>query len=107
MNLIKGIKLLSEREGQGVAATPGDLIEYQLEVLLNQGEQVSQGKYRGVINRSEMITGVAKTLTGMKPGGYREVKISPNLAYGDKGVPGRIPENAVLHCKVSLLSIIN
>jgi FKBP-type peptidyl-prolyl cis-trans isomerase len=38
----------------------------------------------------------------MNVGGYRKVRISPHLAYRDKGIPGLIPPNAVLICEIWL-----
>jgi FKBP-type peptidyl-prolyl cis-trans isomerase len=42
---------------------------------------------------------------GMNVGGYRKVRISPHLAYRDKGIPGLIPPNAVLIVELWLRGI--
>jgi FKBP-type peptidyl-prolyl cis-trans isomerase len=52
------------------------------------------------------VAGVEHTLIGMKVGGYRKVRISPHLAYRDKGVPGHIPADAVLVVEVWLRAIV-
>ena len=49
----------------------------------------------GVIGRSA-IAGIEHALIDMKAGGYRKVRISPHLAYRDKGIPDLIPPDAVL-----------
>jgi FKBP-type peptidyl-prolyl cis-trans isomerase len=36
----------------------------------------------------------------MKKGGYREILVSPHLAYREVGIPGRIPGNALLKIKL-------
>jgi FKBP-type peptidyl-prolyl cis-trans isomerase len=41
----------------------------------------------------------------MRVGGYRKVRISPHLAYGDRGVPGKIPPRAVWDCELWLVSV--
>jgi hypothetical protein len=41
----------------------------------------------------------------MREGGTRELRISPHLAFGDKGIPDRIPPNAVIICNVKLMKI--
>ena len=43
---------------------------------------------------------VEKTLVGMRAGGFREVLVSPHLAYRDAGVPGRIPPGALLRIRL-------
>ena len=55
-----------------------------------------------VLGRREAVPGVEHALLGMKVGGYRKVRISPHLAYRDKGIPDLIPPNAVLICEVWL-----
>ena len=49
-----------------------------------------------VLGRREAIAGVEHTLMGMKAGGYRKVRISPHLAYREKGISNLIPPDAVL-----------
>ena len=35
----------------------------------------------------------------------RRIRVSPHLGYGTKGVPGRVPENAVLVFEVELPAV--
>ena len=42
----------------------------------------------------------------MKVGGYRKVTISPHLAYGEKGIPGIIPQNAKLTAEIKVLRAV-
>jgi FKBP-type peptidyl-prolyl cis-trans isomerase len=42
----------------------------------------------------------------MKAGGYRKVRVSPHLAYREKGIAGLIPENAVLVIEIWLREIL-
>jgi len=39
----------------------------------------------------------------MRIGGRRKLKISPHLAYGDKGIPGRIPPQAVIIVEIEFI----
>ena len=48
---------------------------------------------------------VEHALMGMKVGGYRKVRVSPHLAYREKGVPDLIPADAVLIVEVWLREI--
>jgi FKBP-type peptidyl-prolyl cis-trans isomerase (trigger factor) len=58
-----------------------------------------------VLGTRRVIAGVERSLIGMKRGGYRRVKVSPHLAYRDKGVPGIIPANAVLVIEIWLRGV--
>ena len=123
MKLPSGIKLLDEREGVGKPAEKGDRVVYNVRVFLNQGDEVplneqqvprmpaqrvrTEGGYRFVdhwitLGKREAIAGVEHTLMGMRPGGYRKVRVSPHLAYREVGLPGLIPENAALVLEVWL-----
>jgi FKBP-type peptidyl-prolyl cis-trans isomerase len=55
-----------------------------------------------LLGRREAVAGVEHALLGMKVGGYRKVRVSPHLAYRDKGIPDLIPSNAVLICDIWL-----
>lgn len=57
------------------------------------------------LGRRESIAGLRYGIPGMRVGGTREIVISPHLAYGEVGIPGRIPANALLRCEVELLEI--
>jgi hypothetical protein len=56
------------------------------------------------IDRRSLISGLFYGIDGMRIGGTRRLEISPHLAYGEKGVPGMIPGNAVLIAEVSFLA---
>ena len=55
-----------------------------------------------VLGRREAMAGVEHALMGMKVGGYRKVRVSPQLTYRDKGIQDLIPPNAVLICEIWL-----
>jgi hypothetical protein len=56
------------------------------------------------INRVSMVSGLFYGMEGMRVGGTRRLEIAPHLAYGEKGVPGRIPENALIIAEVTVLA---
>lgn len=41
-------------------------------------------------------------MLGMKKSGHRRIIVPPHLAYGPKGVPGRVPANSTLIFEVEL-----
>jgi peptidylprolyl isomerase len=57
------------------------------------------------LGRREVIAGLERGLLGMRVGGRRRLVISPHLAYGERGVPGIVPPNAVLIFDVELLDV--
>lgn len=126
MNVARGIKLLEEIEGKGQTAKKGDRVVYNLRIFLNQGEEVPLNKVQSknlpvhmlrmeenftfvdhttTLGKRQTIAGVERSLIGMKEGGYRKVRVSPHLAYGEKGISGLIPEYAVLVIEIWLQKI--
>jgi FKBP-type peptidyl-prolyl cis-trans isomerase (trigger factor) len=123
MNRLSGLKMLEEREGEGRQAQKGDRVVYNSRLFMNKGDEVplneTQAKHLPkemirvvdgvtlidrtvVLGRREVMAGVEHALIGMKVGGYRKVRISPHLAYRDKGIHDLIPPNAVLICEIWL-----
>ena len=126
MKRISGLKLLDEREGDGPSAQKGDRVMFHMRLFLNKGDEIplneTQAKHLPkemirvvegltfidrtiVMGRHEAIAGVEHTLMGMQVDGYRKVRISPHLAYRDKGIPHLIPPDAVLICEIWLRRI--
>lgn len=126
MKRISGLKLLEEREGAGTPAKKGGRVVYNTRIFLNQGEEalcndlhakklpkemvrveggVSVIDHRIVLGQRQTIAGVEHALVGMKVGGYRKVRVSPHLAYRDKGIPGLIPPDAALIVELWLRGI--
>jgi hypothetical protein len=124
---LSGIKLLDEREGEGRMAQKGDRLLYNSRIFLNKGEEVAinarQADYLPkemlrveegltlidhtvVLGQREVIAGIEQSLIGMKVGGYRKIRISPHLAYREKGIPHLIPPNAVLVVEIWLQEIL-
>ena len=125
----KGVELLEETVGIGMSAVKGSRVEYCARMYLRKGDEVTSdyeiiSQYRehletetieGVelvrhvteLGKRRVIAGVEKALLGMKKNGYREILVAPHLAYGVKGVSGRIPENALLRIKIWVRDVQN
>jgi FKBP-type peptidyl-prolyl cis-trans isomerase (trigger factor) len=124
MNIEPGIELVEETEGVGKATKKGDRVVYNIRIFLNRGDEVpineNQAKHglradilrqegekvfvdhQTILGKRRSIAGIERSLIGMKPGGYRKVRVSPHLTYGEKGIPGLIPANAVLVIEIWL-----
>ena len=125
----KGVELIDETEGSGEPAKKGDEVVFNIRIYLNKGDevpinekQISQGlpadiirqetdrvfvEHRTVLGKRHAIPGIEHSLVGMKPGGYRKVRVSPQLAYREKGVPGLIPANALLVVEIWLRQVLS
>lgn len=116
MPRMSGLKLLKEREGTGTPAKTGDRTVYNTRIFLNQGNEVPLNAKQAehlpkemvrvvdgitfidhtiMLGPRQAIAGVEHVLIGMKVGGYRKVRVSPHLAYRDKGLLDLIPPDAV------------
>ena len=117
MKWISGLKLVDEREGMRTPAKKGDRVVYNTRIFLNQGHEVPLNDIHAkqlpkemvrvedgvalidhtiVLGRRQAIADVEHALMGMRVGGYRKVRMSPHLAYRNKGIPDLIPPDAVL-----------
>jgi hypothetical protein len=108
--MTKGIEIKDLIVGTGEEATKDRVVVANIREFLRRGDEVSPSPLFGArhiidLGRRECIAGLRHGIAGMRVGGKREVIISPHLAYGEKGVPGLIPANALLRCEVELLEI--
>jgi FKBP-type peptidyl-prolyl cis-trans isomerase (trigger factor) len=128
VNLKHGIKLLAEHEGIGDPVKKGHRVVYNLKIFLNKGEEVPLNQrqaehlpaemirtiegdrfvdHRITLGSREAMAGVEYSLIGMKKGGYRKVRISPHLAFRDKGLSDLVPPNAVLVVELWLREVLS
>lgn len=121
VTLTKGIELLDEAIGNGPVAEKGAIVTYNARLFLRGGDEVTRdadiiSRSRAhlsirIVEQCELIdhvtelgkrhptAGVENALYGMRKNGFREVLVSPHLAYVEKGVPGLIPANALLRIR--------
>ena len=126
MKRLSGLKLLDEREGEGRSVQKGDRVVYNWRLFLSKGDEVPLNakqvehlpkdmiRVEGgvtfvdrttVLGSRQVIAGIEHALMGMEVGGYRKVRVSPHLAYRDKGIPDLIPPDAVLIVEIWLRRI--
>ncbi|XP_069022255.1 FK506-binding protein 15 isoform X2 [Embiotoca jacksoni] len=91
--------------GEGLAVEVGDSLEVVYTGWLLQNHAVGQvfdsnqnkdKLLRLKIGAGKVIKGWEEGMLGMKKSGRRLIIIPPNLAYGSKGVPNRVPANSTL-----------
>ncbi len=116
-----GIDILADESGTGASVERGHVYLVRLKMWLNRGDPVRWKHPWGFIDRARLeddgqtlisdlrvdrenlIAGIFYGIDGMCIGGTRTLQIAPHLAYGQQGVPGTIPENAVLTVDISFL----
>ena len=127
MAIKSGIELLDDVPGTGNAADKGSGVTYNIRIFLNRGDEVpinerqieagmpeekvrTEDDFRFVdhettLGKRQAIAGIEHSLMGMCEGGYRKIRVSPHLAYRDKGIPGLIPPDAVLTIEIWLRKV--
>ncbi|KAM3611804.1 uncharacterized protein V6R79_024433 [Siganus canaliculatus] len=97
--------------GEGQTVENGDSLEVAYTGWLLQNHTIGQmfdscqnkdKLLRLKVGAGKVIKGWEKGMMGMKKAGRRLIVIPPNLAYGSKGVPNRIPSNSTLVFEVEL-----
>lgn len=103
-----GIRYVIQREGQGESPKPGDTVSVVYVGQLLNGKVFDQNHDRQNpftfrVAREQVITGWDQILQVMKRGEKRLVIIPPELAYGSRGQPPKIPRNATLVFEIDLI----
>lgn len=120
-----GVKLNSDVVGIGKVVARHSFYKIRLKCWLSKGEPVRWSAPWGLIRHAELldsgetlitavridreflINGLFYGIQGMRVGGTRRLTISPHMAYGEAGVPGVVPPNAVLLSEVTVLEEIS
>ncbi len=95
--------------GTGTKAERGARVTVQYSGWLTDGTLFDSSRTAGRpftfrLADGEVIRGWDRGVEGMREGGTRELVIAPELAYGAKGAPPRIPPNATLRFEIELIS---
>jgi peptidylprolyl isomerase len=94
--------------GDGPEVEPGNRVSVHYVAKLIDGTVVDQTQrqpFEFTVGRGEVIPGWDRGLVHMHVGGKRRLVVPPDLAYGARGVPPKIPPNATLVFDIELLAI--
>lgn len=106
-----GLQIQDLKVGSGAEAKVGKKIQVYYEGRLKSNNKVFDSTKNGAgfkmtVGRGEVIKGWDIGLAGMKVGGKRRLVCPPQLAYGNKGNPPVIPQNATLVFDVELKNVL-
>jgi len=117
-----GIRVLEDRPGDGARIQRQRSYRLRLKLWLNRGEAIRRDQSSVLmerarveddgaslvadlrIDRENLIAGLFQGIDGMRVGGLRKLRISPHLAYGDQGIPGKIPPGAVIIAEIEFIA---
>jgi FKBP-type peptidyl-prolyl cis-trans isomerase len=105
-----GLQYWDIRIGFGPFAKAGDGVKVHYTGWLVSGKKFDSSvdanqPYEFTLGKGEVIKGWDEGVAGMKVGGKRQLRIPPELAYGEAGHPPQIPQNATLIFDVQLLAV--
>lgn len=105
-----GVRYVIEKTGTGPLLLPGDqvMVTYTGSLLSGKVFDKAQDRLRPFtfrVDRSEVIEGWDQIFQLMRPGDKWIVIVPPELAYGRRGSPPRIPAFATLVFEIEVLGI--
>jgi peptidylprolyl isomerase len=105
-----GIRYIVEKPGKGPLLVPGDMIMVNYVASLLNGKVFDkvQDKLHPLtfrVDRGDVIEGWDQILQLMRPGAKWLVIIPPELGYGRRGNPPRVPGDSTLLFEIDVLGI--
>ena len=103
-----GLDLTHIQEGTGPSPGPTDVVVVHYHGTFPDGKVFDSSVNRGQPSRfplNRVIPCWTQGVQQMKVGGKAKLVCPPELAYGARGAPPRVPPNATLHFEVELLRI--
>jgi len=103
-----GLQYWDIKVGTGAVANDGDHVKVHYTGWFTDGKKFDTSvdahqPYSFTLGKGNVIKGWDEGIAGMKVGGKRQLRIPPELAYGDAGFKKIVPPNATLIFDVQLL----
>ena len=114
MTTASGLQIIDTKVGTGASPRPGQTCVMHYTGWLYQNgakgrkfdSSVDRGQpFKFSLGAGQVIKGWDEGVAGMKVGGKRQLRIPPELGYGQRGAGGVIPPNATLIFDVELLGV--
>lgn len=108
--LAGGVQYVDLVNGQGPAVRRADVVTVHYTGWLADGTRFDTSRERGSafvfkVGQGSVIKGWDVGVVGMQRDGKRRLVIPPRMAYGRRGVPGKIPPDATLVFEIELIAI--
>lgn len=108
--MTSGIKFTDLEVGAGPVAERTKVAVVHVRGFLNRGDEWWNTHIEGRpavldLAKRHSLPGLIQGIEGMRVGGRRDLVVSPHLAYGETGIPGKMPANAVLRFEVELMDV--
>src|SRR5215472_6230025 len=105
-----GLQYWEIKIGTGAVASDGDHVKVHYTGWFTDGKKFDSSvdahqPYSFTLGKGDVIKGWDEGITGMKVGGKHQLRIPPELAYGDAGYKKIVPPNATLIFDVQLLAV--
>ncbi len=102
-----GLRYVDIVEGTGMSPLETDTIEFNYRGTLIDGT-VFESTFEtepAVRELGALIPGLTEGIMSMKEHGQRKLILPPGLAFGENGIPGRIPPESILIFEIELLTV--
>jgi hypothetical protein len=108
-----GLQYLDTKPADGPIVVPGQSIFLNYRIALSMSDLLAErwiDEYEDdleekepviiKVGRGEVLRGVDEGLMGMRVGAARRLVLPPELAFGERGVPGIVPPNSSLYVDI-------
>lgn len=109
-----GLKYIDDKDIGGNPIRNGQLIRINYWIALNWEDlcpnhknliDTSETKQEPIIikvGEGSLLPGIEEGIQGMCKGNSRYLIIKPELAFGKRGIPSIVPENAILYVEINI-----